>query len=106
MVRRSLQQRPCAAHFGITSKTKHASVHFNRAAHSSLNRAVRRCRPPRSLPDAQEDMGRLLGGGMWRCLDKVEMQLAGTPLCALVFTPMDKDAQPSVIRKVRSWPSA
>jgi hypothetical protein len=77
---------PCAARLCIHKQHEHACVLCNRAGLKCLYRALRRCRQPRSLPDAQEDIERLLGGGIRRCLDEAELQLAGTPLRNLQAT--------------------
>jgi hypothetical protein len=57
---------PCAARLCIHEQEEHACVLCDWAGLNCLKRALRRCRRPRSLPDAQEYMGRLLRGGMQR----------------------------------------
>ena len=78
----------------------------NRPSHNSVNRALRCCRPPRSLPDAQEDMGQLLCGFAQRRANAASLHLAGMPPRALANEPLDDHAQPSAIPEVRMWSSA
>jgi hypothetical protein len=96
----------CAARIGNHEQDKHACVLCNRAGVNCLNRALRRCRPPRSLPDAQEDIERLLCGFVQGRPDAAALRRAGTPPRALAVEPLDDRAQPSAIPEVCTRPSA
>ena len=78
----------CASPWHPSASPSTRDLRADRAACQSLNRALRRCRQPRSLPDAQEDMGRLLCGFVQGRADAASLWLAGMPSRALALEPL------------------